>query len=414
MARSHAPPHRRRTLVLRAALALVALSAAVALLAARPWSSRNSFRQMSLFAEGARVRNFRAMDEIFPARTIHRPSVAHRFDLRPRALPEAFPFEGRPVVVEEFLDRTVTTGLLVLRGNSILVERYFRGASAETPMTSWSVAKSVVSLLVGVARVDGRLKDLSAPLSDFVPEFRDAAYGGVSLRDALTMSSGIAFSEEYDDALSDIHTLFARILYFRESAVHYLATRDAEAAPGTRFHYASSDTFALGIALRRAVGKSLAAYLEEKLWTPLGMEYDASWNTADDDGEELAFCCLNMRLRDYAKLGRLVARGGDWDGKRVVPEEWIRESTRIEPARAPGTLPNGRWGYQYQWWIPDRDGSFLAAGVWGQFIYVDPARELVVVKTSVDPDFMEHADETVAFFQAMRSSIRGPVRRRAE
>jgi CubicO group peptidase (beta-lactamase class C family) len=222
------------------------------------------------------------------------------------------------------------------------------------------------------------------------------------------MSSGIAFSEKYDDPVSDIHTMFARILYFRESATHYLAGRDSEAPPGTRFHYASSDTFALGLALGRAVGKPLATYLEEKLWVPLGMEYDAVWNTESDDGAEFAFCCLNVRLRDYAKIGRLVARGGDWDGRRVVPEEWIRESTRIEPARAPGTLQVRPWGYQYQWWIPGRAGEFMAAGVWGQYIYVDPVREFVVVKTSVDPDFMTNADETVALFEALREGLAPP------
>jgi CubicO group peptidase (beta-lactamase class C family) len=249
------------------------------------------------------------------------------------------------------------------------------------------------------------LNDLNAPLATYVPELRGAAYGKVSIHDALTMSSGIAFSEEYDDPISDIHTMFARLLYFRESAAHYLAGRNAEVEPGSRFHYASADTFALGLALGHAVEKPLSVYLEEKLWVPLGMEYDATWNTESDDGAELAFCCLNVRLRDYAKLGRLVAHFGDWDGQRIVPEAWIRESTRIEPARAPGTLPKHPWGYQYQWWIPGRDGAFMAAGVWGQFIYVDPSRELVIVKTSVDPDFMARADEVVAFFESVKKTL---------
>lgn len=405
MKESTASRHSRRIPVRRVVLFLIALVGSVAFIQAKPWSSRNSFRQMRLFAPSVRIRNFRTMDEIFPTRTIHRAPVPHRFGSRPRPLPKTFTFGGRPVVVDEFLDRSVTTGLLVLQGDDILSERYFRGASAEAPLTSWSVAKSVVSVLVGIARTEGRIGDLAAPLGDFVPELRGAAYGSVSLRDALTMSSGIAFSEEYDDPTSDIHTMFARILYFRQTAAHYLASRSADAPPGSRFHYASSDTFALGLALRHATGKSLAEYLEEKLWAPLGMEYDASWNTEGDDGSEFAFCCLNVRLRDYAKLGRLAARLGDWDGRRIVPEEWLRESTRIEPARAPGTLPKHPWGYQYQWWIPSRDGAFMAAGVWGQYIYVDPAHGLVVVKTSVDPEFMANADETVAFFEAIRQSL---------
>jgi CubicO group peptidase (beta-lactamase class C family) len=381
---------------------LAGVVAAAALLLARPWSSRNSFRQMRLFAASARVENFRRMDEIFPGRVIHRAPLPHRFTVRERALPKTFAFGGRAVVLDEFLDRTVTTGLLVLQDDTIVAERYFRGGSAETPETSWSVAKSVVSLLVGIARAERRMGDLSATLSRYVPELAGAAYGRVPVRAALTMSSGIDFSERYDDPTSDIHTMFARLFYFRESAAHYLAGRDADVAPGSRFHYASSDTFALGLALRNAVEKPLAAYLEEKLWKPLGMEYDASWNTESDDGAELAFCCLNARLRDYAKIGRLVARRGDWDGQRIVPAEWIDESTRIEPERAPGMLPNHPWGYQYQWWIPGRSGAFMAAGVWGQFIYVDPSRSLVIVKTSVDPDFMAHADQTVAFFEAVR------------
>jgi CubicO group peptidase (beta-lactamase class C family) len=391
----------RTRVVRRIVLAVVGLVALVALLAARPWSSRNSFRQMRIFAPSERIHNFRAMDELFPARTIHKAPTPHHFEVRERELPKTYSFGGRTASLEEYFDRTVTTGFLVLQGNTLLAERYFRGASADTPMTSWSVAKSVVSLLIGIARDEHRMKELTAPLSDYVPDLRGAPYGNVSLRDALTMSSGIRFSEQYDDPLSDIHTMFARIFYFKESAAHYLSTRSAEAPPGTRFHYASSDTLALGLALRAAVKRPLTEYLEEKIWKPLGMEYDASWNTESDDGAELAFCCLNVRLRDYAKIGRLVARSGDWDGQRIVSEDWIRESTRTEAARAPGKLPLHPWGYQYQWWLPGRPGVFMAAGVWGQFIYVDPAREFVIVKTGVDPDFMAHADENVAVFEAI-------------
>jgi CubicO group peptidase (beta-lactamase class C family) len=391
--------------VRRVVIALVGIVAAVSLLAARPWSSRNSFRQMRIFAPSERVRNFRAMDELFPARVIHRGAEPHRFELREQALPKTYSFGGKAVSLDEFFERTVTTGFLVLQGDAIVSERYFKGATADSPMTSWSVAKSVVSLLIGIARDEHRMSDLTTPLSAYVPEFAGSAYGKVSLHDALTMSSGVDFSERYDDPFSDIHTMFARIFYLRESAAHYLSTRPVYNPPGTHFHYASSDTLALGLALRNAVGKPLASYLEEKLWKPLGMEYDASWNTESDDGAELGFCCLNVRLRDYAKIGRLVARGGDWDGRRIVSEDWLRESTRVEPARAPGKLYGHPWGYQYQWWLPGRPGVFMAAGVWGQFIYVDPAREVVIVKTSVDPDFMAHSDECVAVFEAIEDAL---------
>src|SRR5262249_1358769 len=152
-------------------------------------------------------------------------------------------------------------------------ERYFRGASVDTPFTSWSVAKSVVSLLIGISRDEGRFADLGADLEHYAPGLAGSDYGRVPVRDALTMSSGIHFSEVHRDRLTDIYTLFARILYLRESAVHYVASRPAVAPPGSLFHYASCDTFALGLALRSATGASLASYLQEKLWQPLGMEY---------------------------------------------------------------------------------------------------------------------------------------------
>jgi CubicO group peptidase (beta-lactamase class C family) len=375
-----------------------------ALLATRPWSSRNSFRQMRMFAEGDRIHNFQSMDEIFPDRVVRHAAPARRFAVQARSLPNAFEYGGHPVALDEFFDRTVTTGLLVLQGDTIVAERYFRGARADTPLTSWSVAKSVVSLLIGIAKAEHRIAAVTDPLARYAPELRGTAYGRVSLRDALTMSSGIAFSERYGDWASDIHTLFSRLFYFRESAAHYLAHRAAEAAPGARFQYASSDTLALALALRHAVGVPLATYLQQKLWQPLGMEYDASWSMEESGGLELGFCCLNVRLRDYAKLGRLVARGGDWDGRRIVPAEWIEESTRIEPARAPGKLAMLPWGYQYQWWLPGRD-AVMAAGIWGQYIYVDRAHGTVIVKTSVDPDFMQHDVETVSAFQAIVDAL---------
>jgi CubicO group peptidase (beta-lactamase class C family) len=248
--------------------------------------------------------------------------------------------------------------------------------------------------------------DLATTLGQYAPELRDTAYGRVPLRDALTMSSGIAFTERYDDPFSDVNAMFARIFYFHESVSHYLAGRTARRAPGLRFHYSSADTLALGLALHGAVGQNLSSYLEEKLWRPLGMEYDASWNLESDDGVELAFCCLNARLRDYAKIGRLVARHGDWEGRRIVSVEWLRDPTRVEPPRAPGALANRTWGYQYQWWIPAGDrGAVMAYGLWGQFIYVDPDRDVVIVKTSADEEYKADRDESVAMFEAIVDAL---------
>jgi CubicO group peptidase (beta-lactamase class C family) len=390
----------------RVLLACVALILLIALLMTRPWATDNSWRQLSLFSPSTRIHNFRTMHEVFPARAVRHGSAPHRFERAERPLPASFAFQGAKRSVGEFLDRTTTTGLLVLRGNTILTERYFRGTRQDTPLTSWSVAKSFVSLLIGIARDQRRIGDLSTRLEHYVPELRGSPYGRVSLRDALTMSSGIAFSEVYDDPFSDIRNLFARIFYWRESAAHYLATLDAQDAPGSRFHYISSDTLALGLALRGAVHQSLTSYLEQEIWRPLGMEHDATWNVESAGGAELGFCCLNVTLRDYAKIGRLWARGGDWDGKRIVSAAWLHEATHPDAVRAPGSIGTRPWGYQYQFWIPSRGRSaFMAAGVWSQFIYVDPERELVIVKTSVDPEFEAHGDEHVALFEAIADTI---------
>jgi CubicO group peptidase (beta-lactamase class C family) len=392
----------RRFTFRRVSLGLLAVIALGSLVLARPWAPDNSWRQLNLFEPSQRIHNFRTMNEVFPARTVHAGATPHRFAVSLHPLPTQFPFHGQLHSVDEFLARTTTTGLLVLKGDTIVAERYFHGANEASPMTSWSVAKSFVSTLIGIARDEHRIGDLSTKLEHYAPALQGSAYGAVPLRDALTMSSGIDFSEVYDDPLSDIRSLFSRVLYFRESLGHYVAGRKAERAPGMRFHYISSDTQALGLALRGAIHGSLTGYLEHKLWRPLGMEHDATWNVEHGDGAELAFCCLNVTLRDYAKFGRLLARRGDWDGKRIVSEAWIREATRIEPARAPGKIEMLPWGYQYQFWIPSstRD-AFMAAGVWSQFIYVDPDRQLVIVKTSVDPDFEQHSEEHQALFEAI-------------
>lgn len=391
------------------AIAIAAVTAVLALVIARPFSRYKVWRQVNIFSETQRIRNFRAMDELFPAHLVHRSDLPHHFESRPTSLPSGYVYRGKTHAFDEFFERTVTTGFLVLRDDTILAERYFRGAAVDTPLTSWSVAKSIVSLLVGIAHDDGVIRDLNAPLSTYAPELVDSDYGRVPVQSALDMSSGIDFREDYDDSLSDIHTMFARIFFLGghgESVGHYLATRKRTGPPGAHFHYASADTLALGLALRHATNMSLSEYLERKVWRPLGMEHDALWNVEDREGVELAFCCLNVRLRDYAKVGRLMARRGDWDGQRIVSEAWVRESTTADPKRAPGTLPDSSLGYQHQWWLPGSGhGAFMAIGVWGQNLYVDPSKGIVIVKTSVDPDFARNEDETVAALEAVDTSL---------
>lgn len=384
----------------------------------RPLSRFRPARQMRIFAPEQRVQNFRSMDQLFPSRPVHRSGAPFHF--RRSATPAALrdlqlKLGGKSEPLDAFLNRTTTTGLLIARDDELLDERYFLGTTEDSPLTSWSMAKSVVSLLTGIAIEEGRLAGVDHRLSEYAPALSRGGYAQVTIQQALQMSSGIRFDETYSNPFSDINMMFVHMFALNQRLNDYVSRLPAAHAPGTAFEYVSVDTQSVGMALRAAVGKPLTQYLEEKLWGPLGMEYDAFWNVdredrSGDPAMELAFCCLNVRLRDYAKIGRLAARGGDWNGRRIVSEAWMKEATQPKAAHL---LPanQGGVGYQYQWWVPrvsadgSDDGAFMAIGVWGQFMYVQPRDRLVIVKTSVDPrpDDVEHAQVFAAIAQALRA-----------
>ena len=358
---------------------------------------------ITLFAEANRVENFRNMDEVFPYRTVARAGDVWAFERAPTPLPTTYRFEGEDRDLAAFLDRTVTTGLLVVRDGAITHEGYRLGADDSSPFTSWSVAKSVLGALVGIAVEEGHIESIEDPISHYVPELEGAPYGAVPIVDALTMSSGIGFDENYDNPASDVNRLFISFAAGSEMA-EVLAGFDAIREPGVYNEYISSDTLAVGLVLEGATGMPVDAYLATRLWEPMGAEADAFWSTGRA-GDALTMCCLNAVLRDYARFGRLFLEGGARDGVQIVPAGWVRASTAPEAAHLqPGDNPASFWtfGYGYKWWIPeDPQGDYLAIGIWGQYIYVDPAREVVIVKTSADPLFDENDHETVAAFRAI-------------
>ena len=365
---------------------------------------------ITLFAEGNRVENFRSMDRVFPARAIARAGPVWEFDRDPRPLPATYAFAGEERDLAAFLDRTVTTGLLVVHRGAITHEEYRLGADETSPFTSWSMAKSVISALVGIAIDEGHIASLRDPIAAHVPELDGTPYGSVPIEDALTMSSGIAFDEDYARATSDINMLFIRAMAMGQPQVEMLAGLEGLREAGTFNDYISSDTMALGLVLEGATGMPLAEYLESRLWGPMGAEADAFWST-DRAGQEFALCCLNATLRDYARFGRLYLEGGARDGDQIVPAHWVEASVTPEaPHLQPGDNPASSWtfGYGYKWWIPeDPQGDFLAVGVWGQYIYIDPARDVVIVKTSADPDFDDNDHESVAAFRAIARAVAG-------
>jgi CubicO group peptidase (beta-lactamase class C family) len=374
-------------------LAIALALAAIPLLIYRTEVTR-LWHMANLFDPDRIVHNFQHMDEILDSRTVARGGEVLEFARGTYSLPKSFRYRDRPYDTETFLDELVTTGLIIVQDDTILLERYQRGHAPAGHHIAWSVSKSFVSALFGIAVEEGHVPDIMAPVTDYLPELEGSGYDGVPIKHVLQMSSGVGFNEDYGDPFSDINRMGPSMAL--GSLLDFAATLERARPPGTLQHYVSVDTQVLGTILVRATGQDLAAYASEKLWQPLGMEFDAVW-LLDGTGMEWAFGGLNASLRDFARFGWLYLNGGSRNGKQIVPEAWVRASvTPDAPHLMPGPKPDSsnEMGYGYQWWIPSEpDGDFMALGVYGQTIYVDPKNRLVIVKNSVDRDFQKNGFE---------------------
>lgn len=371
-------------------------------------------RFANVFAPDRIAYNFQHMDEILDSRTIARGDDVLEFARGSYTLPESFHYLGRSYDSEAFLEGLVTTGLIIVEGDTILLERYAHGYAPAGHHIAWSVSKSFVSALFGIAVAEGQIPDIMAPVTDYLPELAGSGYDGVPIKHVLQMSSGVGFDEDYGDPFSDINRMGPSMAV--GSLLDFAATLERARPPGTLQYYVSVDTQVLGAILARATGQDLSSYASEKLWQPLGMEFDGVW-LVDGTGMEWAIGGLNASLRDFARFGWLYLNGGRRNGTQIVPEAWVRASvTPDAPHLMPGPKPNSDtlMGYGYQWWIPSEpDGDFMALGVYGQTIYVNPRSRLVIVKNSVDLDFQEndfeHTQITLALWRAIAADRRaGP------
>ncbi|MFC9786917.1 serine hydrolase domain-containing protein [Rhodococcus sp. NPDC127528] len=324
---------------------------------------------------------------LYPARTVPathpRPLPAY-----PIALPETVPWKGGQIPVAEFLDTTKTNAFLVLRDGALTHEWYRDGVGPTTRLASWSMAKSVVSLLVGRAIDAGKLSE-DDRLVDVLPELATGGeYDAITVRNLLDMTSGADVSENYNPYFPLTGT--ARMYLTRDLDAFVRDHRSVQFPPGSRGDYRSVDTQLLGQVLARVEGRPLTDLLAADLWGPVGAEDDATWNLDRDGGQEKAFCCINATAHDFAKIGQLVLDGGRVGGTQVVPPAWI---SRIS---TPAPHPVDKWGYSAQWWHPTGgDGSDLSAiGVYGQYTYVDPSTRTVIVKLS---DYGTEQDEQETF-----------------
>jgi CubicO group peptidase (beta-lactamase class C family) len=356
----------------------------------------------------------RHMGEIYFARPVKRGSAVAELPRGAMLEDLTYRHDGQELPLEDYFERARTTGLIVLKDGKIVYERYRLGADAQSLFTSWSMSKSFTATLVGFAIGDGLIASVDDPIDRYVPGLKGSGYAGVPIKAVLQMSSGVDFVEDYDRAESDSNVLWAStIAYNTKPVTDFLAKARSGKPPYEAFNYSGLDTLALGWLVSTVTGKSLSDYLAEKVWIPLGMEADASWNL---DGEgaaahEIAFCCLNATLRDYARFGQLLAAGGVHDGKQLLPAGWVDEATHPDrPQVMPGKLHEG-WslGYQYQWWVfPEGEGSiggFTAQGVNGQFLYVNREERLVIVATNAwrkfwDDDLEREIYDVFAAFKA--------------
>jgi CubicO group peptidase (beta-lactamase class C family) len=365
----------RKRIVVAAALAALALGGGVwfagldketrGLLAALPTN-----RDVLGWRQDQREAAFRAMDRV--------PLLAKAAPITASPTPLALP-AGRPLVIpgiDEYMATQQTAGLVIVQDGKVRFERYGLGFDAAGRWTSFSVAKSFTSTLVGAAIQDGYIQSLEDKVSRYIPGLRGSAYDDVSVRQLLTMSSGVRWNEDYEDPNADVAQFNnAKPEPGMDATVSYMRKLPRAHPPGEAWHYNTGETNLIGVLVSSATGKPLSRYLEEKIWHPAGMQADATW-LLGKTGHEIAGCCLQASTRDFARFGLFVLANGQAGGRQIVPADWFAAATQKqkdigEPGR----------GYGFQWWTYD-DGSVAAQGIFGQGNFIDPQRRLVIASHS--------------------------------
>lgn len=365
---------RKRTIVLGIAAALLALGGGWyasldketrGLIAAMPTD-----RDVLSWKLEQRDAAFRAMDRL--------PVLAKVNQAEPSANPLPLP-QGAPLEipdVDQYMAGQRAAGLVIIQDGKVRFERYGLGFDAAGRWTSFSVAKSFTSTLVGAAIQDGHIKSLDDKVSQYIPDLRGSAYDDVSVRQLLMMSSGVRWNEDYEDPKADVAQFNnAKPEPGMDATVSYLRKLPRAHPPGTVWHYNTGETNLVGVLVSSAVKKPLAQYLQEKIWQPAGMEAPATW-LLGQTGHEIAGCCIQAATRDFARFGLFVLANGNAGGKQIVPTDWFSMATvKQKDIGEPGH------GYGFQWWTYD-DGSFAAQGIFGQGIFIDPKRKLVIASNA--------------------------------
>ena len=313
---------------------------------------------------------FRAMDRL--------PFLATAAIITPSPLPLTLPI-GEPLEIpglDEYMAAQGTAGLVIVQDGKIRLERYGLGFDAAGRWTSFSVAKSFTSTLVGAAIQDGHIDSLEDKVSRYIPGLRGSAYDDVTVRQLLTMSSGVRWNEDYEDPNADVARFNnAKPEAGLDATVSYVRQLPRAHPPGEVWNYNTGETNLIGVLVSSATGKPLAQYLQERIWHPGGMEAEATW-LQGKTGHEIAGCCLQAATRDFARFGLFVLANGNIEGRQIVPQDWFAQATRKQK-----DIGNPGRGYGFQWWTYD-DGAVAAQGIFGQGIFIDPQRRLVIASNS--------------------------------
>ncbi len=366
------------------------------LVAAQLWAQDPSWRKEVLlfWKQEQRDAAFGHMEKVFDTRTVKAGRAARPFQ-RGKAL-------ALGMDVDAYLQSQRSAGLLIIHKAAIRLERYGLGHSAKGRWASFSVAKSATSLLVGAALRDGAIRSLDDKVTVYLPAMKGSAYDDVTVRQLLTMTSGVRWNEDYTDPQSDVAKFGATQPELGlDQSVSYMRRLPREAPAGKKWVYKTGETNLIGALVSAAVGKPLSEYLSEKIWKPYGMETDAIWQV-DLTGREVGGCCLAAALRDYARLGQFVLDGGMIRGRRVVAKGYLEQATSKQ-----ADIGAADRGYGYQWWT-NADGTFEARGIYGQAVFVDPKRALVIAANSswlkpTDRDKL--SPERAAFFRAVQAAV---------
>lgn len=386
-------PNRRRSNPKRRRILWAALIAVVVPAVVFAWLASSASRQErpGFFLPDAKV-------EIAPG--------AKPFPKHLRAIGDlTYEFKGKTRTLNQYLARRETRAFVVVRDGAVVFERYGHGFSPGSRQQSWSMAKSVLSALYGIALERGYVDSIGDPLAKYVPELKGNGFSGVTIRQALAMSSGVRWHEHgperrelFVNAIRNHLTFGAAGKTIHQSTASPALTRAA--TPGRAYNYASINTQALGWALERATKRRFHELLRDWIWKPAGMASTATVTT-DGSGNDFVFCCIHATARDYARFGWLFALGGRVGARQIVPGGWIRQSTTVENFKT-----NDGYGYGLHWRVPhDGAGDFAAAGYAGQMIYVSPRDRTVVVRLARDKETLPF--ETFSLGRAVAEGLAG-------